>query len=382
MTTGQEGRASVAMVTDAIYPYHRGGKELRYHELGYRLADRADVHIYTMKWWHGPKHQTQAGITLHALGRHRPLYAGGRRSLAQAICFAFACFRLLGHRFDVLEADHMPYLQIPVLRLVAILKRTPLVVTWHEVWGRRYWCEYLGFAGNAAWLVERLAMWLPDSIIAASPQTARRLRPYVRPRTRVFVAPNGVDVDVARSTWAAGEPVDVVTVGRLMPHKRVDMLLRSIALLCAQGSPVTCRIIGDGPERDALHDLAETLGVADQIEFRHDVGDQKELYGLLKSATVFAFPSAREGFGIAVLEAIACGLPVVTTSAPDNVAQDLVGQSATGVVCAPSSEALAEAIRQVLSVPRSQGADKGLDSWLSEYTWDAAADQVAIALSI
>ena len=44
----------VALVSDAIYPYFRGGKELRYHELSTRLSQRADVHVFTMKWWDGP----------------------------------------------------------------------------------------------------------------------------------------------------------------------------------------------------------------------------------------------------------------------------------------------------------------------------------------
>jgi hypothetical protein len=56
MGSGQaDGRRVVAMVSDAIHPYHRGGKELRYYELTRRLAGRADIHVYTMNWWNGPR---------------------------------------------------------------------------------------------------------------------------------------------------------------------------------------------------------------------------------------------------------------------------------------------------------------------------------------
>src|SRR6202040_1356974 len=106
----------------------------------------------------------------------------------QAIFFALACMRLLGSRFDVLEADHMPYLQILVLRFVATVKRKRFVVTWHEVWGKSYWRKYLGRAGFAAGFVERMAMRLPDHIIAASPHTAERLCAILGARASVSIA--------------------------------------------------------------------------------------------------------------------------------------------------------------------------------------------------
>ena len=70
-------RPVVALVTDAIYPYFRGGKELRYHEVAQRLGQRADVHVFTMKWWDGPRRAAGADrspsarspAASHVLGR-------------------------------------------------------------------------------------------------------------------------------------------------------------------------------------------------------------------------------------------------------------------------------------------------------------------------
>ncbi len=374
-----ERRPRVALVTDAIYPYHCGGKELRYHELISRLHDRAELHVYTMNWWHGHREREAESATFHAVCRFHPLYAGGRRSIGQAAFFAVGCLRLLTTRFDVLEADHMPYLQILVLKAVTAVRRKRFVVTWHEVWGKDYWRQYLGWAGLFAWLMEWLAMRVPDHIVAASAQTADRLQLAAGRKVQVCVAPNGIDLDTIRSAQPAGEPVDIVVVGRLIENKRVDMLLDAMAMLHATGHLATCRIIGDGPDRDALHARAERLGLAGSVEFRHDVREQKELYGLLKTARVFAFPSAREGFGIAVLEAIACGLPVVTTSAPDNLARHLVARTATGIVCDSSAEAVAGALRQLLAADRPAALE---EPWLAEFGWDATAATVAEALQI
>lgn len=373
----------VALVTDAIYPYHRGGKELRYFELARRLTRYADVHVYTMKWWKGPRVRLDDRVTYHGISPLFPLYKKGRRSISEALLFSLACLQMLVRRFDVIEADHMPYFQIFALRLVATIRRKRLVVTWHEVWSRPYWRQYLGPLGVIAWYIERLAMAMPDQIIAASSQTAEALRKALGPRAAVLVAPNGIDLDAIRAAYPDAETTDIVVVGRLMSHKRIDMLLEAVALLHADGMPVTCRVIGDGPQREILHSLAHALNVAHAVDFRHDVDEQKEVYSLLKAARVSVFPSAREGFGIAVLEALACGVPVVTTSTPDNLARHLVTRSSQGSVCAASAVAIAQAVKTWLSTdprrPDSHLARRD-DGWLTEYSWEKIAEQVAGAL--
>lgn len=366
-------RLQVAVVSDAIFPYHRGGKELRYHELIRRLSSRVDIDVYTMRWWNEPFNHEVDGARLHAISPLVPLYTNERRSLMQAFRFGLACISMLRYRFDVLEADHIPFFQVLVLRIVTMIKRKPLIVTWHEVWGREYWREYLGPLGILAWLVEELAMRTPDHIIAASTQTAERLRGS-GVACPITVVPNGIDLDEVASVHPGATATDLVVVGRLIAHKRVDKLLEVVAKLRAEGLAVTCRVIGNGPEELELHKLAGELAIADLVEFRHDISEQKDLYGLLKAAKVCIFPSSREGFGIAVLEALACGMPVITTSAPDNMAQHLVARSSRGVVCEPTVDALTNAVRAMLN-----GGNLGSgrpEPWLSEYGWDAAASRV------
>ncbi|HEY3021988.1 MAG TPA: glycosyltransferase family 4 protein [Solirubrobacteraceae bacterium] len=371
MPVSESRRPVVALVTDAVFPYHRGGKETRYHEIARRLADRAEVHVYTMRWWGEPPRE--GAVSYHALTPLVPLYSRERRSIRQALVFALGCLTLLVRRFDVIEADHMPYVQLFPLRLVATLRRKRLIVTWHEVWGPAYWRGYLGPLGRVGWWLERLAMRLPDVIIAASPETAERLRERLGDRATIAVAPNGVDLEEIRGAPPAPQRTDLVVVGRLLDHKRIDLLLDAVARLREAGVEASCRIIGDGPQREALHAQAERLGVADLVDFRHDVAGQRELYSLLKAGRVFVFPSAREGFGVAVLEALACGLPVVTTSAPDNLARHLVTRAADGIVCEPSAEAIAVSVQRVLAGSRRDGAP----AWVSGFDWDSVTARVA-----
>lgn len=383
----EDRRPIVALVTDAIYPYFRGGKEVRYHEVAQRLARLADVNVFTMKWWDGSSVQHDGIVTFRATSRLYPMYSGERRSYREALFFAISCFRLLFFHFDVIEADQFPTFHIFTLRLITWLKGKRLTVTWHEVWDRAYWIEYLGRAGYLAWLIQWLAMRVPDHLIAASSETADRLREVFAGHASISVVPNGIDLEGIQNSHPDSMRVDLVTVGRLLPHKNVDMLLESVALLHAAGIHVTCRIIGDGPQRAELHQRATELGIMQAVDFRHDVWERKDLYSLVKSARVAVFPSAREGFGIAVLEAIACGIPVVTTSAPDNLAQHLVVRSAAGVVCAPSAEAIADAVRVLLGDAHAgqdplPGQPAAQEAWLTEYGWDFAADQIARVLGI
>ena len=179
-------RPVIALVVDAVHPWSRGGREIRYHELTRRLADRAEYHVYTMHWWDGPRVRQVGDVTFHAISPLFPMYHRGRRSLRQSLFFPACCLRLLWRRFDILESDHIPHLQVLVLCLVAAIRRKPFIVTWHEVWGRSGWQDYLGrWLGPLAWLIEWVAMRLPDRILAASDQTEEALRAIIGPRMPV-----------------------------------------------------------------------------------------------------------------------------------------------------------------------------------------------------
>lgn len=374
-------RVRVAVVTDAIAPYHRGGKETRYVHLLPRLAARCDVRVYTMHWW--PERANTKildGVEYRSVCPLIMLYKGSRRSILEATVFAVACLRLLSFDFDVLEADHMPYLQLFTLWLVCKLKRRPLVVTWNEVWGPSYWVDYLGpRAGRVAWWIERTTMSLPDEILAISAGTAERLRSYLGDSTPVREVNMGVDLDQIDNVRPASseESAELLFVGRLLAHKGVDLLIDALRLLQTRPA-VHLLIVGDGPERERLANRVAELGMTDVVCFRPRVATQEELFALMKAARVFVFPSLREGFGIAPLEALACGTWVVTVSSPDNHARHLVARSDRGLVVEPTPAALAAGIDQALD----DSADKRVsrEAWLRAFDWSSVAEAYYDAL--
>jgi glycosyltransferase involved in cell wall biosynthesis len=363
-------RLAIAVVTDAIDPYHRGGKEIRYAGLLPRLQQAADVHVYTMHWWTEPQSsRTDQGVVYHAICPRLALYGRARRSIPQAIVFALACFRMLRVDYDAVEADHMPYLQLFTLRLVTRLRRRPLLVTWNEVWGPEYWRTYLGnVLGAIAWRLERRAMKLPDAIVAISSGTGNRLRSYLNGTIPVRDVPIGIDLQMIECAAPAAldETPDLLCVGRLLAHKRVDLFLDAFAKLPPERG-LTGLVVGDGPERNRIERQLHDLGIDERVRLRTDVGDRAEVLALMKAAKVVVLPSFREGFGIVALEALSCGTPVVTTFHPDNQAAELVGRSDRGYLAEPTVDGIASAILRALE----NGAPRGtaVEPWIAAYDW-------------
>ncbi len=341
-------RPTVALACDIVFPYSRGGREIRNEQLLPWVAKHANIHVYTMHWWNGPSTYRKDGVVYHAITAMIPLYKKGCRSPRQAVMFGLDILRLLVARFDVLEADHIPYIQVFVLRLVATVKRKPFIVTWHEVWSRGYWLEYLGRKGMIAWFLESLAVHMPDHIVAASPQTADRLRQLVGYTKPITVVPNGIDINLIQRTPPTRSASNLIAIGRPIEHKRIYMLLDVIALLKKTGIDATCTIIGDGPARPRLEHQARSLQISDKVEFNGRIVDQSELYSLLEGSKLFLSLSEREGFGIVVLEAIGSEVAVLTTSSPDNLSQELVASLRRSRFCGRGFTRLFRKWRSVL----------------------------------
>jgi len=326
----------IAVVSDAVHPWHTGGKETRYEQLLKRLPSFGfEVTVYTMKWW-SVKPPTDH-LKYRALSPKYRMYTGDRRSMLQSILFAISCLRMLViGRFDVIEADHMPYLQLYPLRVVAWIRRVPLVVTWHEVWGTSYWDQYLGgFAGRIAALIERTATKIPDRIVAVSSGTAEQLIKMGVPTSKVSILWAGVSVDELDLVQPAANSPDIICAGRLIAHKRVDLVLEAVALLRDEGKDRTLAVTGSGPEKERLIAQSHTLGINDLVTFHGELPESEQVWSLMKGARVCAAPSEREGFGLAVAESLAAGTPVVVVDHPSNASRHLVDDQVTGSVITP-----------------------------------------------
>ncbi len=160
----------------------------------------------------------------------------------------------------------------------------------------------------------------------------------------------------------SGPSSDVLFAGRLLANKNVDILIRSISSVREHLPDIRCLIVGEGPEREALVALVRDLDLESNVTFLDFVAD---LYGLMKSSKVFVLPSVREGFGLVVVEANACGLPVITTRHRNNAARTLIIEGENGFLTDPEEQELAEKIEMALGDdiewdPRRVAIESGL----------------------
>jgi len=148
-----------------------------------------------------------------------------------------------------------------------------------------------------------------------------------------------------------------------MDFKNVDILIKAIYLIKIQKPDIKCIIIGNGPEETKLKNLAEELNLADNIKF---VGflDQRQVYSYMKSSKIFVLPSTREGFGMVVIEANACGIPVITIDHKDNAAKDLIEEGENGYLCDLDEKEIAKRISNVF--------ENGLDNKTKQVCVDSA----------
>jgi len=168
-----------------------------------------------------------------------------------------------------------------------------------------------------------------------------------------------------------GQPPVVVAVGRLAPQKDYPTLLRAFARVVAS-RPARLLILGEGPERPALHALASSLGITAAVELP---GAVENPFAAVRRAAVFVLSSAWEGFPNVLAEALACGCPVVSTDCPSGPAELLEGGSLGRLVPVGDDEGLAQAISATLDAPqhsdrllaraRGLSLDAALDRYLS-----------------
>jgi glycosyltransferase involved in cell wall biosynthesis len=337
----------IALVYDVIYPYVKGGVEKRVWELATRLTRRGhDVHLFGMKFWDGENILIREGVFLHGVCPAQKLYSGGRRTIWQAIYFSIHLIcPLLKERFDIIDCQQFPYFSCFSTKLVSVVKKIPLVITWHEVWGD-YWYEYLGWKGFVGKATERLVARLTSENVAVSKTTAKNLN-NLGLCHKITIIPNGIDLTRIRSISPSSESSDIIFVGRLIKEKHADLFIHAVILLQHENPDISVVIIGEGPEYGKIDNLITDKEIQNTIHLCEFYQNHDDLIAQLKSSKVFVLPSTREGFGITALEALACGLPVVTVDLTANAVRDLITEN-NGFLCSLSAKDLADKISLAL----------------------------------
>jgi len=380
-----EGLVNVTLITMA-YPHPRAGHwpGIERQAAGFATALRdagARVSVITSFRNGGEAQEVHDGISIFRVpdSAHR----FGRLGYVMNLHV-----RTLGHNAlaltDVLERSDVveSFIPLPVGAKLRALK--PAVFAFFPHRDRPLvWTEYLIHPEN--FRMEKRFYREATKVIVASTESRRvLLQEYGVPESRIEVVPLGLAesfvpfLDAPRPTDdRAGDdgerPIRLLYVGLLIPRKGLGTLIEALPLVRQAGVRFQAILAGHGPDKEGLMRRARDLGVGDMIEFPGRVGD-RELPDLYRGADLFVFPSTKEGFGLVLVEAMACGLPVVTTALAPMT--EVVGEA--GLFFRPGDPAdLANAIVKAARDPelRSRMRSEGSRRVRERFMWSRVAER-------
>lgn len=227
------------------------------------------------------------------------------------------------------------------------------------------------------WLVQSLAHHAAERIVVPSPSVAEAAERWADvPPEKITVIPNAVEfqrgtgappvfANYGRGARATGEPIPIGFIGRLDPIKRIPDLLHAVKLLEGKAH---LHMYGEGAERQHIETLVAQLDLNGSVTLHGPVVRPEQA---LANVGALVLPSAAEGFGLVLIEAMAAGVPVVAT----NVAgiRDVVRDGETGLLVPPYAPAeLAGAIDRILSDDslRERLIAHGRDEVARRFAWE------------
>lgn len=234
--------------------------------------------------------------------------------------------------------------------------------------------------------LERINARRAPFVLTTSDYCRRKINEhYGVPLMRIRLVPEGIDLARWRQTFAhtdvARDPFTVLCVARQYPRKRIGDLLHAFVRVQERVPYARLIIIGDGPEHEGLRELARTLKLDGVARFMGGLPDDAEVMAWYKRSAVFCLPSAQEGFGIVFLEAMASGIPIVSTTAA--AIPEVVPHRHAGILVPPDSpDALADALIELLEQP-ALCAEYGAfgQSFVEHFSWERVAERFLMAVA-
>jgi glycosyltransferase involved in cell wall biosynthesis len=378
------------VVAAAWFPDRYGGYARVVTETASRLAARG--HDVTALVPSGPPAAAatvEGGVTVHRTLDRGPLPA----TIVQPVDAARQARRMAAAGAYDLVLAHAPS---AAAGIAAAGLDTPLVLVHHASParemrfdrtrlppGRKRLASYM-LAGAAALLEHEAVTRAARILVLSEYSRSLLLRDHPHATHKVHRVAGGVDpvrfspadgrLAARRRLGIDGDGALLVTARRLQPRMGIDRLLTALPTL-ASSRQVRLVVIGDGPLRQQLHEQADTLGIASITRFTGRISDA-ELCDWYRAADLFVLPTAAyEGFGMATLEALACGTPVVGT--PVGATPELLTPLDPGLVAAGAQpDSLATAIAAALDrTDRDLLSRRCVEYVRTRFSWDEAVAQ-------
>lgn len=218
--------------------------------------------------------------------------------------------------FDLVQGSNI-YTQAAAFAL-GILKHKPKIALVHDVYLNHWFARTDPITATIGEMLERIIFKLPwDHFIANSQTTKRQLTSLGIKPGQITVIPGGVNYQHCYSLPVTKYSYPtIIFAGRLVKYKRVADLINALPYIKAQIPNIQLKIIGTGPELNALQTLTANLHLRSHLSFLGFVPSHRQVITTIKRSHLFCLPSTVEGFGLVTLEALASGVPYINSNIP------------------------------------------------------------------
>lgn len=326
--------------TQLFYPALFGGGEYIFYQWAVDLAKKGhNVHVITQKLAGTKSYEDHKGIHIYRVGSTLNLTGTLPIGIIQNLTFLVESF-FKGiqvskkNEIDVIHSN--TYVPVISAQLCSSLLHIPHIATVHDVYRtsqKDFWKTWsgqtgvsksMGFLGP---LMEKLVTKMPVSTFHTVSEKSKQDLESLGV-SKIIVIPNGInpgDYHIHTIT----KKNQAIFVGRLVFYKNLDVVINAFAKIIGKIPDTKLVIVGNGPQKNHLEKLVESLGLQNNISFTGTISDAEKVQ-LISESQVLLNPSLVEGFGIVVLEGFACGKPVITSDSKP--LSDLIDDSVDGYV--------------------------------------------------
>jgi glycosyltransferase involved in cell wall biosynthesis len=352
-----------------------GGAEVRLHQVYEPMAAAGHrVDLFTCAFEGGAVEEEVNGLHVHRLG------ADWNFNLLVMLRLR-SWIRELQPDVVVEDFNKLPF-------LTPWLSPVPVLVQMHHLWMGSIFREASLPVALLVWGWEQSLrlVYRGSHFCVVSPSTRDELCSMGPRPENVAIIYNGVDMEfytpgansgagsIAESGANSAQPPFLLWLGRLQKYKGILEALEAFALLAPTHPALQLKVEGSGPFLAQAQARANALGISDRVEFLGFVSEERKRE-LLRRAVLLLQTSWKEGWGLTVIEANACGTPVVAARAPG--LRDSVSDGETGLLCNPGDGAdMARAVNSLLDDPaRMAQLRHAAVTWAHKFSWREASDQ-------
>lgn len=352
---------------DQRHPW-AGGSELHIIETGKRLAARGyEPTLLCVRFPGSAREEMQDGLRVRRFGNRLTYY----------VMLPFLVRQELRTPGTVI-IEHLNKLPF----CTPVYTRAPVLLLAHHLFGTTAFRQVPFPVACVVYAAEKLIplVYRGRPFIAVSPSTREDLIARGVPAARITVVANGLDHEHYhdRGRIPAQRPT-VIVLGRVEFYKRIDLVLQALKRLIDRVPDVQLVVVGDGGARSLLARQVERLGIGAHVAFTGFVSEDEKL-AHIRRAHVVVNTSEKEGWGLTVLEANACGVPIIASDVPG--LRDAVRDGETGVLVPHGDVArLSEVLLRMLQdVPYRDRLAAGAVAWARRFSWENAVGDIAAVI--